>query len=82
MTITFDEGAVYGNEQCYPVAITDDTIVEDDEVFFVILTSSEPAYLGSNLTRATVTIYRDPADCKWGIYYCNLISIESLCIQS
>ena len=62
--ITFDEGAVYGDEQCYLVAINNDTVVEDNEVFFVTLTSSEPAFLMSSLTRATVTIHRDPADCK------------------
>lgn len=64
VTLTFDEGAVYGDEQCYLVAINNDTAVEDNEVFFVTLTSSEPAFLGSSLTRATVTIHRDPADCK------------------
>lgn len=64
MSLTFDEGAASGDEQCHRVAITDDNILEDSEVFFVTLTSNEPAFLGNNLTRATVTINPDPADCK------------------
>ena len=77
MTITFDKGAVYGDKQCYLVAISDDTVVEDDEVFFVTLTSNEPAYFESSLTQATVTIHHDPADCKWSICfgYFNIIII-------
>ena len=46
------------------MAITDDDIFEGSEVFFVTLTSPEPAFIGSTLARATVTINPDPADCK------------------
>ena len=62
--LTFTNGAVYGDEQCYQVLITDDNILEDSEIFFVTLTSPEPAFLGSNLTQAAVLIHPDPADCK------------------
>ena len=44
--------------------VTDDDILEGSEMFFVILTSLEPAFLGSNLTYAMVTIHPDPTDCK------------------
>lgn len=64
VSITFDEGAAFGDELCHLVAITDDTVLEDEEQFFVTLTSNEPAYFGSGLTQATVTIKCDPADCK------------------
>lgn len=62
--MTFDEGSVSGDEQCYDVVIIDDNLVEDNEIFFVTLTSLEPALLGSILSRATVTINPDPADGK------------------
>ena len=62
--MTFDEGSVSGDAQCYDVVIIDDNLVEDNEVFFVTVTSPEPALLGSTLSRATVTINPDPADGK------------------
>lgn len=62
--LTFDDGAVSGDRQCHTVSITNDNVLENDETFFVTLTSNEPAFLQSNLTQATVTIRRDPADCE------------------
>lgn len=44
--------------------IIDDDLVEDSETFFVMLTSLEPALVGSTLSRATITINPDPADGK------------------
>ena len=67
--LTFNDGLVSGDEQCHQVIITDDSILEDREIFFVTLTSPEPSFLGSNLTQATVTIHPDPADCKLAKYY-------------
>jgi hypothetical protein len=64
--LTFDEGSVSGDEQCYDVVIIDDNLVENNEIFFVTLTSPEPPLLGSILSRATVTINPDPADGKPG----------------
>ena len=46
------------------MVIADDNILEGSEVFLIQLQSSEPFFLGSNLTQASVTIYPDPADCK------------------
>ena len=63
--LTFNDGAVSGDQQCYTVSITDDSVLENDETFSVTLTSGEPAFLGSSLTQATVTIRRDPADCEF-----------------
>ena len=62
--LTFIEGSVSGNEQCYTVAIMDDNILENNETFSVTLSSNEPAF---NLTQATVTINHDPADCEYMI---------------
>ena len=62
--LTFESGSVAGNEECHVIAIMDDTILENDEVFSVRLTSGESAFLESNSTRATVIIRQDPADCK------------------
>ena len=62
--LTFYVGSVLGDEQCYAVVIIDDNVVEDNEIFFVTLTSPEPALIGSILSRATVTINPDPADGK------------------
>lgn len=67
VSLTFNNGSVFGDEQCYRVVTTDDNILEGSEIFFVMLTSPEPAFLGSNLTQATVTIHPDPADCKLDI---------------
>ena len=64
VSLSFEAGAVSGDQQCHTVSITDDNVLEDDEIFSVTLTSSEPAFLGNSLTQATVTIRRDPADCK------------------
>jgi hypothetical protein len=64
VSLTFDVGLVSGDEQCYDVVIIDDSFVEDNETFFVTLTSPEPALLGSIISRATVTINPDPADSK------------------
>ena len=57
-------GALSGDEQCHSIVIVDDGILEDDEDFSVTLTSNEQAFLQNSLTQATVTIKRDPADCK------------------
>ena len=62
----FGEGSVTGDEQCYDVVIIDDNLVENNESFFVTLTSPEPILIGSILSRATVTINPDPADGKLG----------------
>ena len=62
--LTFGSGSVFGDQQCYTVPINDDNTLENDEVFFVTLTSTESASLGSNSTQATVTIRHDPADCE------------------
>ena len=62
--LTFDEGSPSGDQQCYDVAIVDDNLVEDNEIFFVTLTSPEQTLLGGDLSRATVTINPDPADGK------------------
>ena len=62
--LTFGEGSVSGDEQCYDVVIIDDNVVEDNEIFFVTLTSPEPALIGSILSRSMVTINPDPADSK------------------
>ena len=62
--LTFDEGSSSGDERCYDVVIVDDNLVEDNEIFFVTLTSPEQTLLGGNLSRATVTINPDPADGK------------------
>ena len=64
MSLTFVEGSVSGDEQCYDVVIIDDNVVEDNEIFFVTLTSPEPVLIGSILSRATITINPDPADGK------------------
>jgi hypothetical protein len=64
VSLTFIEGSVSGDKQCYDVVIIDDSLVEDIEIFFVTLTSPEPALIGSILSRATVTINPDPADGK------------------
>ena len=66
MPLIFDVGSVSGDEQCYDVVIIDDSLVEDNEIFFITLTSPEPALIGSILSRATVTINPDPADGKLG----------------
>ena len=63
--LTFNDGSISGDEQCHLVIITNDNILEGSEVFFVRLTSPEPAFLGSNLTQATVTINPDPADSEF-----------------
>ena len=60
----FGEGSVSGDEQCYDVVIIDDNVVEDNEIFFVTLTSPEPTLVGSILSRSIVTINPDPADSK------------------
>ena len=62
VNLTFEVGSVSGDEQCYEVVIIDDSVVENNESFFVTLTSPEPALLGSILSQATVTINSDPAD--------------------
>ena len=62
----FDVGSVSGDEQCYDVEIIDDSLVEDNEIFFVTLTSPETVLIGSILSRAAVTINPDPADGKLG----------------
>ena len=62
VSLTFDEGSLSGDEQCYSVVIIDDTLVEGNETLFVTLTSPEPALVGSTLSRATITIVPDPAD--------------------
>ena len=77
VSLTFDEGAVRRDEQCHTVTITNDDILEDSEVFFVTLTSNEPAFLGNNFTHATVTINPDPADCK----YVHTAIVEPVCCQ-
>jgi hypothetical protein len=64
VSLTFGVGSVSGDEQCYDVVIIDDNLVEDNEIFFVTLTSPEPVLLGSILSRATVTISPDLADSK------------------
>ncbi len=64
--LTFDEGSISGDEQCYDVVIIDDNLVEDNEIFSVTLTSPEPPLLGIILSQATVTINPDPADGKLG----------------
>ena len=74
--LTFDKGSVSGDEQCYDVVIIDDDLVEDNEIFFVRLTSPEPALLGSTLSQATVTINPDPADGK--IDKCRLFPASSI----
>ena len=61
VSLTFNEGAASGNEQCYTITIVDDNILENNETFTVALTSNEPAF---NLIRATVTINHDTADCE------------------
>jgi hypothetical protein len=66
VSLTFDVGSVSGDEQCYDVLIIDDDLVEDNEIFFITLTSPEPALLGIILSQATVTINPDPADGKLG----------------
>ena len=48
------------------MVIIDDSLVEDNEIFFVTLTSPEPALIGSILSQSTVTINPDPADGKLG----------------
>lgn len=63
--LTFDAGSVSGAVQCHVVEIVDDNVLEENETFSVTLSSStEPAFLGSNLTQSMVTIRRDPVDCK------------------
>ena len=62
--LTFEAGAVSGDVQCLRIAINDDNILEDDEIFTVTLSSNEPAFLGNSSTQATVTIRHDAADCK------------------
>ena len=64
VTLTFVEGSISGDEQCYDVVIIDDNVVEDNEIFFVTLTSPEPTLIGSILSQAAVTINPDPADSK------------------
>ena len=64
VTLTFDVESVSGDDQCYDVAIIDDNVVENNEIFFVTLTSPEPVLIGSILSRATVIINPDPADGK------------------
>ena len=66
MSLTFVEGSVSGDEQCYDVVIVDDNVVEDNEIFFVSLTSPKPALIGSILSQSMVTINPDPADGKIG----------------
>ena len=66
-------GAVYGNELCYNVTIINDNILEEDEVFFVLLSSTEPAFLGSNFMQATVTINHDPANCEYSYVLCRRV---------
>ena len=77
MSLTFDEGSVSGDKQCYQVVIIDDDLVEGNENFTVTLTSPEPALLGSILSRATVTINPDPADGMDNIEY--IIKWEGEC---
>ena len=67
--LTFDEESSSGDQQCYDVVIVDDNLVEDNEIFFVTLTSPEPNLLERTLSRATVTINPDPAD---GKFLCSL----------
>ncbi len=62
--LTFIEGSVSGDELCYDVTIIDDNLVEDNEMFFITLTSPEPVLIGRTLSQATVTINPDPADSK------------------
>ena len=66
MSLTFVEGSVSGDEQCYDVVIVDDNVVEDNEIFFVSLTSPEPTLIGSILSQSMVAINPDPADGKIG----------------
>ena len=52
---TFLNGSMAGDMECVSVTITDDSALELDETFTVILTTSEPAVTLSNDT-ATITI--------------------------
>ena len=73
---TFSNGAQAGDEQCHFTPVVDDDILEDSESFFVTLLSTEPAFLGSSSTQATVTINPDPAD---GTLSFKCVSINHMC---
>jgi hypothetical protein len=62
VSFTFLSGAQAGEEQCHFTPVVDDDILENSESFSITLFSSEPAFLESSSTQATVTINADPAD--------------------
>ncbi len=57
-------------ENCTTITITNDTIVENDETFYVVMTTTDRRVtIFNNMTR--VTILSDPADselCSYGFH--------------
>ena len=69
-SVRFFPGETVGAFGCVNIAIDDDDIVEDDEIFTVSLSSTGTLQAIGNTT-ANVTIFQD-SDCKSPVQFTNL----------
>ena len=52
----FPAGSIYGSTQCIDITITDDEVLEADEIFTVTLTTTTPRVIvGNGQTAVTIT---------------------------
>ena len=61
-SILFLDGAGPGNQSCFSLQIINDLIVELNESFYVVLTSSDSAVTVADINRTEVTIIDDDSE--------------------
>ena len=69
MSLSFSRGQTVGAQQCTMVFALDDTMIEDDEIFNISLTTSSAdaniVTFTPESSVATITIVQDPNDSKY-----------------
>ena len=65
-TIVFSSGSAVNSSEMFSVSIIDDAVLEEEEIFALVLSSSDPA---ANIVNDTAVVTITDTDCKSTVQY-------------